>query len=387
MQKNGQPMKDLLTPMQEGVAAAFFSSLRLTEWVRSCPLVAPDQLCTEVSELFRRRTELECVAIVDEAQRPLGLMMKHRFFQQLGSRFGTALFGDKPISALMDRSPLLTEWDTPPQELIDRALSRSDETLYDTVVVTEGGKTLGVLTISDLLQLSRLLQKEASDRQVQTAREAEGMIGSIHEAVVKVAETADRSRQSGERISEATEKGREELMLTLELFRHWTGSAEEQEASASVLLERAKEAFDIAAVIAELADRCNLLAVNAQIEAARAGEHGRGFAVVAREVRELADLTKQSAQRINRQLGDMAQAAGAVAESVGKGKRKADEGVVHVGNAEAAFSRLWEIGADNRIAAQRMAEASREASAVTNRIRERMAALTAELGRKRYLTT
>ncbi|MEO3943876.1 methyl-accepting chemotaxis protein [Gorillibacterium sp. CAU 1737] len=47
----------------------------------------------------------------------------------------------------------------------------------------------------------------------------------------------------------------------------------------------------------EVVNRTSLLALNASIEAARAGESGRGFAVVAREVRQLADQSKEAVER------------------------------------------------------------------------------------------
>ena len=71
------------------------------------------------------------------------------------------------------------------------------------------------------------------------------------------------------------------------------------------LVQSAQGLLDIVRVIEDVAQRVDLLAMNAAIEAAHAREAGKGFAVVADEVRKLAVATDSQAKDISTRLKAM----------------------------------------------------------------------------------
>src|SRR6056297_2209083 len=69
--------------------------------------------------------------------------------------------------------------------------------------------------------------------------------------------------------------------------------------------KKAEDIYHITEIITNIADKTNLLSLNASIESARAGEAGKGFGVVANEIRKLATESKTSAENIEQIISQL----------------------------------------------------------------------------------
>lgn len=93
-------------------------------------------------------------------------------------------------------------------------------------------------------------------------------------------------------------------------------SAERTQANNRIISDRASELkshseriAEILESIKEIADRSDLLALNASLEGLRAGEAGKGFTLVANEMRRLAENVKGSVEDVKDLLGNIRQSA------------------------------------------------------------------------------
>lgn len=272
------------------------------QYCRSVPVINAREICGEVLRRLRTDEHVPCIVVADDLSQPMGLIMRDAFYRLFAGRFAEDLFYDKSAVLFAEHHPLVREISAEPGELIDAALTRDGSNFYQCMILTDHGRVKGVLTIQDLMNMSRSLQVRADQARIVTVRESHGRLERIERSVQSVSEAAERSLREAEMMSRLVTAGRSELQQVKESFYRLLTLTSHQEKQVQELLERTVEISDVTKSIRELADRSGMLAMNATIEAAHAGEHGRGFAVVANEVRNLASQTKTFSEHIGKTL-------------------------------------------------------------------------------------
>jgi len=165
----------------------------------------------------------------------------------------------------------------------------------------------------------------------------------VHEIASAIELNASRAREAFGFAAEANQKasaGVDVSRLAIEKMRTVFERVEHSVARVFELEAKTRHVHQITGIITSVAQRTNLLSLNASIEAARAGEAGRGFSVVADEIRKLAESAGRSAEEIAKLIHEIESDTSEVAEGMRESSMVVGEGREDVDTIAASLEQI-----------------------------------------------
>ena len=176
--------------------------------------------------------------------------------------------------------------------------------------------------------------------QVERAEEISHAIDDLAGSVIEVSANSDSVAQLARQNYGTAQAGGEVVARAVSGMTTLSQTVARASSSLAELTADSDRIGGIIAVIRDIADQTNLLALNAAIEAARAGEQGRGFAVVADEVRKLAEKTAGATGEIGVMIKGIQERTADAVNGMQAGTDQMRDSVENVQDAGQAFSRI-----------------------------------------------
>ncbi|HEX2061570.1 MAG TPA: methyl-accepting chemotaxis protein, partial [Thermoanaerobaculia bacterium] len=246
-------------------------------------------------------------------------------------------------------------------------VARSMDYLFQSVEKTSASTTEMNASMNEMSNRTEVLAG-IGEEVLSFVSQMDSTAGELLASSQSTAEIAQQVREDARAGGEAVNRTVEGINVTHELSMSTARTMDELQRSVGQISQ-------ILNVIEEVANRTNLLSLNAAIIAAQAGEHGAGFTVVADEIRELAERTRGSTKEIGNiikavQSGSR-QAVQKMHESVARvtdNVQLAQEAAASLGKIVGSATRSFEMATRISRALGEQSQASRRLHEVTSRM-------------------
>ncbi len=222
-------------------------------------------------------------------------------------------------------------------EGFNQAVERMHETIGKVIEAVN-------ITVHSSEQIAHATGQLATGTEEQTAQ-----VSEINVSVAELAASISQNAQGAQNSSEAARKnvkiaqeGGNIVQESVRKMDEISHVVEESALSISKLAESSQEIGEIVTVIQNVANRTNLLALNASIEAASAGDVGKGFGVIAGEVKDLSSQTTKAAERITLMIENVQNEINRAIAGMKAGNAQVQEGKVLASQAGSALNQIVE---------------------------------------------
>lgn len=241
-------------------------------------------------------------------------------------------------------------------------VARSMDYLFQSVEKTSASTTEMNASMNEMSGRTEVLAG-IGDEVLSFVAEMDSTVGELLSSSQSTADIAQQVREDARAGGEAVNRTVEGINATHELTMSTARTIDELQRSVG-------EISGILTVIEEVANRTNLLSLNAAIIAAQAGEHGAGFTVVADEIRELAERTRGSTKEIGTIIKAVQSGSRQAVQKMHEGVAKVTDNVKLAENAAQSLGKIVDSASRSFEMATRITRALGEQSQASRRLHE-----------------